>query len=114
MKNRGNCGLKQARYETSCSGCACRCLAVQNSFSNTGTPPVSDRRVALPKASNPASNPANLALSDADGDVPSMASPSRACPGESGGKQRVRQAAPAQLTAINAAATRLPSAIRTL
>src|SRR5688572_18077441 len=37
MKNRGNCGLKQARYETSCRLFAPRCAAVQNSFTNVGT-----------------------------------------------------------------------------
>ena len=31
MKNRGSCGLKQARYESSWRGFACRCRAVQNS-----------------------------------------------------------------------------------
>ena len=37
MKNAGNWGLKQARYEISCRLLAARCLLVQNSFVSTGT-----------------------------------------------------------------------------
>src|SRR5437879_4325804 len=37
MKKRGSCGLKQARYETSCRLLAARCLEVQNSFTYVGT-----------------------------------------------------------------------------
>ena len=37
MKNRGSCGLKQARYEISWRLCAARCRLVQNSLTNVGT-----------------------------------------------------------------------------
>src|SRR5688500_14272997 len=37
MKKRGSCGLKHARYDTSCRLCAARCLLVQNSLTNVST-----------------------------------------------------------------------------
>src|SRR5688572_11172162 len=37
MKNRGSCGLKQARYETSWRLFAARCRLVQNSLTNVST-----------------------------------------------------------------------------
>src|SRR5262245_61224362 len=37
MKKRGSCGLKQARYETSCRLLAARCLEVQNALVKVAT-----------------------------------------------------------------------------
>ena len=47
MKNRGNWGLKQARYEISWSELPARCLAVQNSLVKTGTSSAPPRAFAV-------------------------------------------------------------------
>src|SRR5215510_14165397 len=46
MKNRGSCGLKHARYDTSCRLLAARCRLVQNSLTSVST--TIGRRLARP------------------------------------------------------------------
>src|SRR5688572_21611325 len=47
MKYAGSCGLKHARYDTSCMEHAWRCRLVHNSSSYTGTPGEPSRKLPL-------------------------------------------------------------------